>query len=269
MYRTRRLKLLLRLLTGLVLVFVYLPLAVIALQAFNADRRGVWPIDSFTLHWVRRAADNDGLRSAIVTSVEVGLAATAIALVLGTLASIGVHRFRFFGRDAISLLVVLPIALPGIVTGVALNASITEILGVSLALWTIVVAHSTFCIVVVYNNVVARLRRTSRNLEEASADLGGDPGQTFRYVTFPLLRSALLAGGLLAFALSFDEIVVTNFTAGGQVTVPIWIFSNLFRPANAPLVNVAALLLVLLSVIPVWFAQRLAGEAGSATGGAR
>ncbi len=269
MYRTPGLRRVLRLVTGLVLLFVYAPLVVIALQAFNADRRGVWPIDSFTLQWVRRAASNSGLRDAIVTSVEVAVAATAIALVLGTLASLGVHRHRFFGRDAISLLVVLPIALPGIVTGVALNASFTEVLGVSLALWTIVVAHSTFCIVVVYNNVVARLRRTAPSLEEASADLGGDPWQTFRYVTFPLLRSALLAGGLLAFALSFDEIVVTNFTAGGQVTVPIWIFSNLFRPANAPLVNVAALLLVLLSVIPVWFAQRLAGEAGTATGGAR
>jgi putative spermidine/putrescine transport system permease protein len=178
-----------------------------------------------------------------------------------------VQRFRFFGRDALSLLVLLPIALPGIVTGIALDTAFRSViapLGIGKGLFSVIVGHATFCIVVVYNNVLARLRRLGGNLEEASADLGADPFQTFRYVTFPLLRSALFAGGLLAFALSFDEIIVTTFTAGpGVQTLPIWIFSNLFRPNQAPVINVVASVLIVLSIVPVWFAQRLGASAFS------
>jgi len=217
----------------------------------------------------RRAWDNAGAREALLTSVKAGLGATAIALVLGTMVAFAVQRFAFFGRDTLSLLIVLPIALPGIVTGIALDSawrSVIEPLGVGKGLLSVVVGHATFCVVTVYNNVLARLRRTGTQMEEASADLGATGTQTFRYVTFPLIRSALLAGGLLSFALSFDEIIVTTFTAGpGITTLPIWIFNNLFRPNQAPIVNVVAAVLVVLSVIPVWLAQRLAGPAAGAS----
>jgi putative spermidine/putrescine transport system permease protein len=247
----------LRVVTAVVLVFVYLPLLLVVVNSFNPDRVASWPPDGFTVDWWARAWDNPGARAALWTSVKAATGATVVALVLGTLLSFAVQRFRFFGRETLSLLVVLPIALPGIVTGIALQSAF-RFLGVPLSLWTIVAGHATFCIVVVFNNTVARLRRVSRSLEEASMDLGADGVQTFRMVTFPALRSALLAGALLAFALSFDEIIVTTFTAGaGDQTLPIWIFTNLTRPNQAPVVNVVAVLLVLISVVPIWLAQRL------------
>ena len=251
---------------AVVLAFVYLPLAVVTVNSFNSDRTFGWPPPGFTLRWWRLAAQAPGPREAFWTSVQAGLGATALALVLGTLLALALTRYAFFGRQAISLLVVLPIALPGIVTGIALQSVIQNVLGpvfgVGAGLFTIIVGHATFCIVVVFNNVTARLRRTGESFEAASADLGATPWTTFRLVTFPLLRSALLAGGLLAFALSFDEIVVTTFTAGpGSPTLPIYIFNNLFRPNQAPVVNVVAVVLVLASVLPVWLAQRLDGTA--------
>jgi putative spermidine/putrescine transport system permease protein len=257
-------KWLLRAGTALTLVFVYTPIVVIALYAFNESRIQAWPIDGLTLEWFDRALHNPGARDALVLSLKAALGATILALVLGTLASLAVSRYRFFGRETISFLVILPIALPGIVTGMALNATFntTEI---PLGLLTIVVGHATFCIVVVYNNAVARLRRTSQHLEEASADLGADTWQTFRYVTFPQLRSALLAGALLAFALSFDEVIVTTFTAGPDQTLPIWILSNLSRPNQLPVVNVVAVFLILLSTIPVYLATRLTRDTGAVT----
>jgi putative spermidine/putrescine transport system permease protein len=251
---------------GLGLAAIYLPLAIVLINSFNSDRTFAWPPPGWTTQWWARAWDNEGARAALWVSVKAGLGATAVALVLGTMVAFAVQRYRFFGRDALSLLVVLPIALPGIVTGIALDTafrSVVEPLGIGKGLFSVVVGHATFCIVVVYNNVVARLRRLGGSLEEASADLGADTFQTFRLVTFPLLRSALLAGGLLAFALSFDEIVVTTFTAGpGLQTLPIWIFSNLFRPNQAPVINVVASVLIVLSVLPVWLAQRVGGGLG-------
>ncbi|MEO6143286.1 MAG: ABC transporter permease [Dermatophilaceae bacterium] len=251
-----------------VMAFVYLPLGVVALNSFNSDRTFGWPPPSLTMKWWQLAASAQGPRDALVTSVKAGLGATALALVLGTLLALALTRYAFFGREAISLLVVLPIALPGIVTGIALQSVIQNVLGpvfgIGAGLFTIIVGHATFCIVVVFNNVTARLRRFGASLEAASADLGARPLTTFRLVTFPLLRSALLAGALLAFALSFDEIVVTTFTAGpGSPTLPIWIFNNLFRPNQAPVVNVVAVVLVLFSIVPVWLAQRL-GDSSAA-----
>jgi putative spermidine/putrescine transport system permease protein len=249
--------------TALTLAFIYVPLLIIALYAFNERRIQAWPITGLTLHWWERAFDNPGARDALLTSLKAATGATALALLLGTLAAFAVARYRFFGRETISLLVILPIALPGIVTGMALNATFREVLepfGLGLGLFTVIVGHATFCIVVVYNNAVARLRRTARSLEEASMDLGADTWQTFRFITFPSLRSALLAGGLLSFALSFDEVIVTTFTAGADQTLPIWIFSNLSRPNQLPVVNVVAVVLILLSVIPVYIAQRLSTE---------
>jgi putative spermidine/putrescine transport system permease protein len=255
----------LRLATGLTLAFLYAPLIVIAVYAFNVRRTATWPPPGFTLDWWTRAFHNHGVRSALWTSIQAGLGATAIALVLGTLAAFAVGRYRFFGRESISFLVVLPIALPGIVTGMALNSTFTQVLGVDLTLFTIIVGHATFCIVVVYNNVIARLRRLGGSLEEASADLGAHTWQTFRHVTFPQMRSALIAGGLLAFALSFDEVIVTTFTAGNKETLPIWILSNLSRPNQLPVVNVVGVVVILLSVIPVYFAVKIASESVSAS----
>jgi putative spermidine/putrescine transport system permease protein len=257
-------KWLLRVGTGLTLAFIYAPLAIVALYAFNSSRIQAWPIDGLTLRWFERAIDNPGARDALWLSVKAAAGATLLALLLGTLASIAVARYKFFGRETISFLVILPIALPGIVTGMALNATFNTA-GLTLGLFSIVVGHATFCIVVVYNNVVARLRRTQTSLEEASADLGADTWQTFRYVTFPQLRTALLAGALLAFALSFDEVIVTTFTAGPDMTLPIWILNNLSRPNQLPVVNVVAVFLILLSTIPVYLATRLSRETGAVT----
>jgi putative spermidine/putrescine transport system permease protein len=254
----------LRLGVGVTLAFIYIPLIVIAVYAFNGGTTLKWPLDSLSTEWFPKAFENQGARDALWTSLRVGLIATAIALLLGTLASFAVARHRFFGRETISFLVVLPIALPGIVTGVALSNTFTQVFGIDLSLFTVVVGHATFCIVLVYNNVIARLRRVSGNLEEASADLGAHTWQTFRHVTLPNIQTALVAGGLLAFALSFDEIIVTTFTIGaGEETLPIWIFRNLFRPTQLPIVNVVALLVVLISIIPVYLAHRLSREEGA------
>ncbi|GHF24136.1 spermidine/putrescine ABC transporter permease [Amycolatopsis deserti] len=246
------------------LAVIYVPLLVVLLNSVNSDTTFGWPPSGFTLEWWGRAAENEGVLRALLTSLQAGLAATAIALVLGMMAAFALQRYRFFGKDTVSLLIILPIALPGIVTGIALNNAFRTILGVDLGLFTAIVAHATFCIVVVFNNVVARLRRMGGNLEEASMDLGADGITTFRLVTFPMLRSALLAGGLLAFALSFDEIIVTTFTLGaGLQTLPIWILDNLFRPNQAPVVNVVAAVLIVVSTVPVYLAQRLSGDTAS------
>jgi putative spermidine/putrescine transport system permease protein len=267
MVETRLTRALLRLGAGATLAFIYLPLVVIAIYAFNENISQTWPIEHYTTKWFSVAWHNPDVRDALWLSIKAAFGATVIALVLGTLAALAVSRSRFFGREIISFLVILPIALPGIVTGLALQATILNVLdpiGISFSIWTIVIGHATFCIVVLYNNAVARMRRISGNLDEASMDLGADGWQTFRFVTFPQLRSALLAGALLAFALSFDEVVVTIFTSGAQQTLPIWIFTNFARPRELPVVNVVALFVILASIIPVWIAQRVAGGTGLA-----
>ncbi|MCU1504230.1 MAG: potC1 [Ilumatobacteraceae bacterium] len=253
----------------LVLGLLYAPLLVVAVFSFNTGTSLAWPPKGFTGSWWAEAVHNDGAREALLVSLRTAALATLVALVLGTCAAFAIQRFRFFGREPLSLMLVLPIALPGIVTGIALNAGLQRA-GIQLGILTLVVAHATFCIVVVFNNVVARLRRMSPNLEEASADLGAHRGQTFLYVTFPLMRSALVAGGLLALGLSFDEIVVTTFTApAGSETLPQWILNNLNRGEQQPIVNVVATAVMLLSVIPVWLAQRLTGGSGGLTGRSR
>lgn len=240
--------------------FIYVPLLLVVINSFNKNTSFAWPPTGFTTTWWSKALVNDGVREAVARSAVVALFATAIALILGSLAAAAISRYKFFGRDSISLLFVLPIALPGIVTGIALNNVFTNFLG-ELTIFTIIVGHATFCIVVVFNNVAARYRRLGANLEEASMDLGANRFTTYRLITFPLLRSALLAGGLLSFALSFDEIIVTTFTAGaGQSTLPIWIFQNLFRPNQAPIVNVVAAALIIISIIPIYLSQRLTQE---------
>jgi putative spermidine/putrescine transport system permease protein len=256
-------RVLLRVGTALTLAFIYVPLFVIAIYAFNENISQTWPVERYTTKWFRIAWEDEGVRDALLLSIKAAFGATAIALVLGLLASLAVARYSFFGKETISFLVILPIALPGIITGLALQATILNILaplGISFSVWTIIIGHATFCIVVVYNNAVARLRRVSGSLEEASADLGAGSWQTFRYVTFPQMRTALLAGALLAFALSFDEVIVTVFTSGAQQTLPIWMLTNFGRPRELPIVNVVALFVIVVSIIPVWIAQRLTRE---------
>jgi putative spermidine/putrescine transport system permease protein len=247
--------------TALVMVFLYAPLLLVVVNAFNASRTFAFPPSGFTLHWWSVAWQSDGMWASLGNSVVVGLCATAIALVLGTMAAFAVQRYDFFGRNTVSFLLVLPITLPGIVTGIALNATFTSALGVTLGLATVIVGHATFCIVIVFNNTQARLRRLGTHFEDASSDLGATTWQTFRFVTFPMMRGALVAGAILAFALSFDEIVVTTFTAGASVqTLPIWIFGNLFRPNQAPVINVVAAALTVVAIVPVWLAQRFGGD---------
>lgn len=260
-------RIVLRTTTVLALAVIYIPLLLVVLNSFNASQTFAWPPTELTLDWWRKAVDSQGARDAVLVSVEIAALASAVSLVLGTMAAMALQRYRFFGRDTVSLLIILPIALPGIVTGIALNNAFRTVFGLELGFITIVIAHATFCIVTVFNNVLARLRRMGTNLEEASADLGASTFTTFRLVTFPMMRSALLAGALLAFALSFDEIIVTTFTAGAQQqTLPIWIFNNLFRPNQAPIVNVVAVVLILASVIPIWISQKLAGSTDGLAG---
>jgi len=250
-------------LTGLMafgLAFIYVPLGLVVLNSFNTNKAFVWPPTGFTTDWWQKAFVNTGIRDAVSLSLSTAVFATAIALILGSLAAAAIARYKFFGRDSISLLFVLPIALPGIVTGIALNNVFNSFFG-GLTMYTIIIGHATFCIVVVFNNVAARYRRLGSNFQEASMDLGANRFTTFRLVTFPLIRNALVAGGLLAFGLSFDEIIVTTFTSGaGQTTLPIWIFQNLFRPNQAPIVNVVAAALILISIIPIYLSQRLTQE---------
>ena len=250
--------------TVLVVLFLWLPLILICVYAFNSSNIQSWPIAGFSTKWFHAAWHNEEARSALILSLKAGGIATAIAVVLGTAAATAVSRFRFFWRDAITFLLVLPIALPGVVTGIALNSFFNNnpVHGLSPSLWTIVIGHATFCIVVVYNNVVARLRRTQTSLTEASMDLGADGWQTFRFVTFPVISTALVAGALLAFALSFDEVIVTTFTAGAQNTLPIWILGNLRLGQQLPQVNVVVFFVIVMTVLPVTIAQRLTRDTG-------
>ena len=251
--------------TVLVVLFLWLPLILICVYAFNSSNIQSWPIAGFTTKWFSQAWDDPEVRDALWLSLRAGLLATAVALVLGSLAAFGLSRSRFFGRDSISFLFILPIALPGIITGLALN-SFFVIGGISFSLWTIVIGHATFCVVIVYNNVIARLRRTSGSFFEASADLGATGFQTFRFVTLPVIGTALVAGGLLAFALSWDEIVVTYFTAGAQNTLPLLIYGFIRQGQNLPIVNAIALVVIVVSLIPVLIAQRLTSDPGAGRG---
>jgi putative spermidine/putrescine transport system permease protein len=248
--------------SALVIAFLWIPLVIIALYAFNSSNIQGWPITSWTLHWFSVAWHDPDARNALWLSVRAALLASGAALVLGTMAAAAVARVRFFGREAISFLLVLPLALPGIITGMALNSFMFSVAKLSPSLWTIVIGHSTFCVVVAYNNVVARLRRTSGSLIEASQDLGADGWQTFRFVLWPVLSTALVAGGLLAFALSFDEVIVTTFTAGAQETLPLYILHQIERGQDLPVVNVVAFFVIAITVIPVALAQRVMRDTG-------
>jgi putative spermidine/putrescine transport system permease protein len=239
------------------LLFLHFPIWVILLYAFTTEEAAfTFPPPGLTTQWFGAITEREDFWAALGLSLQVAAIATLLAIILGSMIALATYKRAFFGREAISLLVVLPIALPGIVTGIALRSSIS-LIGVDFTIWTIVVGHATFCIVTVYNNVIARLRRMSGSLVEASMDLGATNWQTFRYIVLPNIATALLAGGMLAFALSFDEIIVTTFTAGNSQTLPIWIFSQLVRPRDRPVTNVAAVVVVLTTLIPIYLAYRL------------
>ncbi|HSP29650.1 MAG TPA: ABC transporter permease [Ilumatobacteraceae bacterium] len=245
---------------GLAILFLWFPLVLIVLYAFTTDDVvPTFPPPGLTTKWFGIARDNPEIWDAMWLSTRVALLATAVSLVLGSMVAAAVARSRFFGREAISFLILLPIALPGIVTGIALRSGINT-LGFGYGTFTIVVGHATFCVVIVYNNVLARLRRSSGSVIEASMDLGASGLQTFRYVLLPSVGTALVAGAMLAFALSFDEIIVTTFTAGNQKTLPIWILGSLNRPRNRPVLNVVAIIVMAVTLIPVMIAQHLAGR---------
>ena len=262
-------KITLTVIAALVLISTYVPLLVIVMNSFNPSRIAGWPITGFSLVWWEKALTNPAVHAAVFNSVVVALGATVIALILGTLSAFALQRFKFFGRDVVNLLIILPITLPGIVTGVALSNTFYQVLdpiGIKVGYAGMIIAHATFCVVMVFNNVIARLRRMNPNLEEASMDLGAGLGQTFRLVTFPQFRTAFMAGGLLAFALSFDEVVVTIFTAPpGVETLPLWFMNQMARPNEANQVNVVATIIILLSLIPVYFSQR--AQSGAEGGG--
>jgi putative spermidine/putrescine transport system permease protein len=260
---TRTTRIALAVWTALVVVFLFVPIAIILVYAFNPSNIQSWPISGFSTKWFSSAWHNHEARDAFVLSIKAASLATGIALVLGSAAAFAVHRFRFFGREAVSFLLVLPIALPGIITGMAFNSFFTAAKHPSFGLWTIVIGHATFCIVIVYNNVIARLRRTPASLAEASMDLGADGFQTFRFVTLPVIATSLVSGALLAFALSFDEVIVTTFTtSGGNNTLPLWIFGNIRLGQQLPQVNVVVFVVVALTIVPVLLAQRLTRETG-------
>jgi putative spermidine/putrescine transport system permease protein len=247
----------LKLAVGAVVFFLHAPFAVILLYCFTTEDASFrFPPPGLTLDWFRVAWGRDDVWAALGLSLRVAAAATLVALVLGTLAAGAIFRARFFGRETVSLLLLLPIALPGIVTGIALRSAL-GLLEIPFSFWTIVVGHATFCVVVVYNNALARLRRTGRSLVEASMDLGASGLETFRHVVLPQLAPALAAGAMLAFALSFDEIIVTTFTAGQQETLPVWIFSQLTKPRQRPVTNVVAVFVVLATAVPILLAHRL------------
>lgn len=251
------------------LLFLHIPMWIIFLYAFTTDEATyTFPLPGFTTKWFSVAMGRSDLWEALILSVKVASLATLVALVLGTLAAAAVYRSNFFGRDAVSFLLLLPIALPGIVTGIALRSAIGS-MGIQFSYWTIVIGHATFCVVIVYNNVLARFRRMSGSQIEASMDLGANSFQTFRYVVLPNIGTALLAGGMLAFALSFDEVIVTTFTAGQQSTLPIWIFSQLVRPRDRPVTNVVATIVILITFLPIFFAQKISAESSDIEGGSK
>jgi len=256
----------LKLAAAATLLFLHVPIWLIVLYAFTTEEAAfTFPPPGLTAQWFGVAAQRNDLWAALQLSLRVAAIATVVALVLGTLAAVAVYRADFFGKEAVSLLLVLPIALPGIVTGIALRSAIGT-LDIPFSFWTIVIGHATFCVVVVYNNVLARFRRMQGSQVEASMDLGANPAQTFRFIVLPNVATALLAGGMLAFALSFDEVIVTTFTAGQQATLPIWILNQLTRPRDRPVTNVVATFVILITFLPIYFAQRLMSRTADVEG---
>ena len=248
------------------LLFLHIPLLLIILYAFTTeDKSYQFPPPGYTLKWFEIVLNRQDIWSAVALSMRIAIISTFFAIILGTLAAGALYKKSFFGKNSITILIILPIALPGIITGISLRSTF-GVMGIPFSTWTISIGHATFCMVVVYNNVVARLRRTSPNLIQASMDLGANNLQTFFYVILPNMGTAILAGGMLAFALSFDEVIVTTFTAGQQTTLPIWMFSELIRPRQRPITNVVAVFIMFITFIPIVFASYVASKTSESEG---
>lgn len=248
------------------LLFLHIPLLLIILYAFTTeDKSYQFPPPGYTLKWFEIVLNRQDIWNAVSLSMQIAIISTFLAIILGTLAAGALYKTSFFGKSSITVLIILPIALPGIITGISLRSTF-GVLGIPFSTWTIIIGHATFCMVVVYNNVVARLRRTSPNLIQASMDLGANNLQTFFYVILPNMGTAILAGGMLAFALSFDEVIVTTFTAGQQTTLPIWMFSELIRPRQRPITNVVAVFIMFITFIPIVFASYMASKTSGSEG---
>lgn len=248
------------------LLFLHIPLLLIILYAFTTeDKSYQFPPPGYTLKWFEIVLNRQDIWNAVSLSMQIAIISTFLAIILGTLAAGALYKTSFFGKSSITILIILPIALPGIITGISLRSTF-GVLGIPFSTWTIIIGHATFCMVVVYNNVVARLRRTSPNLIQASMDLGANNLQTFFYVILPNMGTAILAGGMLAFALSFDEVIVTTFTAGQQTTLPIWMFSELIRPRQRPITNVVAVFIMFITFIPIVFASYMASKTSGSEG---
>jgi len=251
------------------ILFLHIPMWLIFLYAFTTDESAyTFPPPGLTLKWIPQALANSAMQDALFLTIRVAVLATGMALILGTLAAAAVFRYDFFGKESISFMLILPLALPGIVTGIAMRSAIS-LIHIPFSFWTIVIGHATFCVVVVYNNVLARFRRSSNSMIEASMDLGANSFQTFWNIVLPNIGTALLAGAILAFSLSFDEVIVTTFTAGNQQTLPIWIFSQMLKPRNRPITNVTAMLVVLITALPILFAQRITAGTNDSEGGSK
>ncbi len=248
------------------ILFLHIPLLLIILYAFTTeDKSYQFPPPGYTLKWFEVVLNRQDIWNAVELSMRIAIISTFFAIILGTLAAGALYKKSFFGKSSITILIILPIALPGIITGISLRSTF-GVMGVPFSTWTIIIGHATFCMVVVYNNVVARLRRTSPNLIQASMDLGANNLQTFFYVILPNMGTAILAGGMLAFALSFDEVIVTTFTAGQQTTLPIWMFSELIRPRQRPITNVVAVFIMFITFIPIVFASYMASKTSESAG---
>ena len=248
------------------LLFLHIPLLLIILYAFTTeDKSYQFPPPGYTLKWFEIVLNRQDIWSAVALSMRIAIISTFFAIILGTLAAGALYKKSFFGKNSITILIILPIALPGIITGISLRSTF-GVMGIPFSTWTIIIGHATFCMVVVYNNVVARLRRTSPNLIQASMDLGANNLQTFFYVILPNMGTAILAGGMLAFALSFDEVIVTTFTAGQQTTLPIWMLSELIRPRQRPITNVVAVFMMFITFIPIVFASYVASKTSESEG---
>ncbi|WP_158108684.1 ABC transporter permease [Vibrio furnissii] len=251
------------------LFLLHFPVIVIAIYAFNTEEAAFsFPPKGFTLHWFEVALQRADIFEALGLSLKVATLATLIAVVLGTLSAAAMYRRNFWGKNMLTMILIIPIALPGIVTGLALLNSFKQF-DIQPGVVTIVIGHATFCVVLVYNNVIARFRRMPFSLIEASMDLGADGWQTFRYIILPNLGSALLAGGMLAFALSFDELIVTTFTAGHEQPLPLWLLNQLTRPRDVPVTNVVALIVMLATMIPVLIAHLLTKGADDTEGSSK
>ncbi|MDM7933012.1 ABC transporter permease [Tabrizicola sp.] len=232
---------------ALLMAFLYVPIWVLITFSFSSSRSLTWPIPGFTLDWYRKLFANADLQTAVWNSFYVATFATLLALMVGVAAAMALHRYDFPGKTLFRRLILLPITLPGIVTGISM-LNMFSLFGFPLSLETVIFGHATALLGVVVTQVYARLQRLPRSLAEASGDLGATPLRTFLYVTLPNLRSAIIGAGLLSFVLSFDEIPVTFFLTGRDNTLPMYIYSTMRRGVT-PEINAVGTLIVLASLV--------------------